>query len=319
MNVPAYFDEAEVYRRLDYDGCIAAMREAMTSLSADAREQPLRSIVDLGESRLFGLMPGMMAGSTAFGAKLISVFPDPVRPGRGAHRGLVILFEGEKGEVRCVADAGAITQIRTGCASAVAADALARPDASSLAIYGCGTQARSHIEALTRVRRFTRIGIWGRDAMSARRLALWTEETVGIAARVFEEGETLAEQADVICTVTSSAAPILKGRWVRPGTHINAVGSSHAGPREVDTHLVAVSRYFVDYRRSALAAAAEFLVAREEGVVTDAHIRGEIGEVLSGRVEGRRTSGDITFYKSLGHIAQDLAAVRYLLERANPE
>jgi ornithine cyclodeaminase len=317
VNRPIVLDEAAVRRRLDYDGCIAAMRAVMRDLSEDERQPPLRSISDLGGGRLFGLMPGMLPGAAEFGAKLLSVFEDPARPGRSAHRGVVVYFDGDSGEVTCVADAGAVTEIRTACATAVATDALARADARRLAIFGCGTQAESHVEALVRVRDFETVGVWGRDFGSAQRFAARMGERLGVAIGAVEDAEELADAGDVICTVTAASEPILLGRWVRPGTHVNAVGSSQAGPREVDSHLVAVSRYFVDYRRSALAAAAEFLAAREEGVVGDGHIIGEIGDVLAGRVAGRRSDTDITMYKSLGHVAQDLAAVRYMLARSD--
>lgn len=120
----------------------------------------------------------------------------------------------------------------------------------------------------------------------------------------------------MICTVTSASQPILKGSWVRPGTHVNLVGSSHAGPVEADTDLVRTSRYFVDHRPSALAAAAEFLMARKEGAIGDEHIVGEVGDVLNGALQARKTPEDITVYKSLGHIAQDLAAVAYMVGEA---
>jgi ornithine cyclodeaminase len=298
---------------LDYPGCIAAVREAMKALSGDRSEQPLRSITDVGGG-LFAQMPGRLPGTSDFGAKLVSVFPDEARPGRSAHRGVVVLFD-SSGEVRCIADAGAITHIRTACASAVATDVLARADSRQLAIFGCGAQARSHIVALAEIREFESIGVWGRDFESARRFAREMTELTGRDIAPFDEPQRLAGLADVICTVTGSSEPVLLGDWVRPGTHINAVGSSYAGPVEVDTALVKASRYFVDYRRSALAAAAEFLVAQSAGAVSEEHILGEIGDVLGGRVPGRTASDEITFYKSLGHIVQDLAAVRYLDRR----
>lgn len=309
---PRHYDGEAVRARLDYPGCIAAVRAAMTALSQDRREQPLRSITNLGGGQLFAQMPGMLSGTDDFGAKLISVFPDREREGRSAHRGVVVLFNGESGEVRCVADAGEITHIRTGCASAVATDALARPDARRLAIFGCGSQAESHILALAQVREFEAIGVWGRNTEEARYFAERMTDQTGLHIVCDEEPSRLAGEADVICTVTSSATPILRGEWVRPGTHINAVGSSYAGPVEVDTPLVAASRYFVDYRPSALAAAAEFLAAKATGAIDGSHIVGEIGEVLSGSVRGRTSRDEITFYKSLGHIVQDLAASRYL-------
>ena len=310
---PILLDEDAVRAALDLDGCIGAMREAMAALSSDARQQPLRQITDMGSGRLFGLMPGMVPCGSDFGAKLLGVFPVPGRPGRTRHHGVVVLFDGESAHLRAIADAEPVTEIRTGCASAAATDALARADSKRLAIFGCGVQAKSHALALTRVRNLEQIGIWGRNPAAAERLADELAGTVAAEVRSVADPAQLARESDIVCTVTSSATPVLLGDWVRPGTHVNAVGSSFAGPVEVDGALVAKSRYFVEYRRSALAAAAELLAAREAGLVGDDHIVAEIGEVYLGRVPGRLSADDVTFYKSLGHIAQDLAAMRHML------
>lgn len=313
--VPFYGPEA-VRAGLDYDGCIAVVRGAMADFSADGKPQPLRSIFELAPAKFFGLMPGALVAPHGFGAKLLSVFADPARAGRSAHRGVVVLFDRDSGEVSCIADAGEVTEIRTAAASAVATDVLARPDARTLAIFGCGVQAASHVRALVRVRRLERILVWGRSAERAAGFAEQMRREVGIAVTAVAEGREAAAAADIICTVTSSRTPVLLGEWVRPGTHVNAVGSSHAGPVEIDHALVRASRYIVDSRRSALAAAAEFLLAKEAGLVDDDHIVAEIGEVLLGRIPGRRSPEEITVYKSLGHIVQDLAAVSYLHSRA---
>ena len=313
-SVPFYGPQ-EVRANLDYGGCIAAVRMAMADFSADGKPQPLRSIFELAPARLFGVMPGTLAAPHGFGAKVLSVFADPEHAGRAAHRGVVVLFDRDSGRVVCIADAGGITEIRTAAASAVATEALARRDARTLAIFGCGAQAESHLRALTRARRFERVRVWGRSVERASGFAERMGREVGITIEAVADGREAAA-ADVICTVTSSWTPVLLGDWVRPGTHVNVVGSSHAGPVEIDHTLVLASRYFVDSRRSALAAAAEFLLAKEAGLLDDAHIAAEIGEVLLGRVPGRRSPEEITVYKSLGHIVQDLAAVSYLHARA---
>lgn len=313
-SVPFYTPE-DVRAALDYDGCIAAVRAAMADFSA-GQPQPLRSIFEVAPARLFGVMPGTLAAPHGFGAKVLSVFGDPAQPGRSAHRGVVVLFDRDSGQVACIADAGEVTEIRTAAASAVATDVLARPDARTLAMFGCGAQAASHIRALVRVRRLERILVWGRSAERAARFAEKMAREVGIPATGVTEGRAAASAADIICTVTGSRTPVLLGDWVRPGTHVNAVGSSYAGPVEIDNVLVRASRYIVDSRRSAMAAAAEFLLAKEAGLIDDSHIAAEIGEVLLGRVPGRRSAEEITVYKSLGHIVQDLAAVSYLHARA---
>lgn len=311
-----FYGAGEVRAALDYDGCIAAVRTAMAGFSADGRPQPLRSIVEIAPARLFGLMPGMLAAPHGFGAKVLSVYADPAQPGRSAHRGVVVLFDRESGELTCIADAGEVTEIRTAAASAVATDVLARPDAKVLAIFGCGAQAASHIRALTRVRHLERIVVWGRSPERAARFAERMQREVGIPVRSVEEGREAASSADIICTVTGSQTPVLLGEWVRPGTHVNAVGSSYPGPVEIDHTLLRASRYVVDSRRSALAAASEFLLAKAAGLIDDSHIAAEIGEILLGRLPGRTSPAQVTVYKSLGHIVQDLAAVSYLHARA---
>lgn len=313
-----YYGPEHVRAALDYDGCIAAVRQAMADFSADGRPQPLRSIFEIAPARLFGLMPGTLAAPHGFGAKVLSVFADPAQPGRATHRGVVVLFDRDSGQVSCIADAGEVTEIRTAAASAVATDALARADARTLAVFGCGAQAASHIRALSRVRRLERILVWGRSAERAAHFAERMEREIGSAVMPVAEGREAAFAADIICTVTSSQTPVLLGEWVQRGTHVNIVGSSHPGPVEIDHALVQASRFIVDSRRSALAAAAEFLRAKEAGLVDDGHIAAEIGEVLLGRIQGRRSPDEVTVYKSLGHVVQDLAAVSYLHARAGP-
>ena len=311
----AVYGESQVRQWLDFPGCIEAVRRAMAALSQDQRAQPLRQITAVREGRMFALMPGLSTGEPGFGAKLISVFRDPAKGGRSAHRGIVTLFEEETGAVVCVADAHEITRIRTACATAVATDALARVDAKTLAVFGCGTQAESHLLALPLVRKFEHIVVWGRAAEIAKVFADRMAAETGLNISAVADAE-VAAQCDVICTVTGSPEPVLMRDWIRPGTHINAVGSSHLGPVEIDPLLVATSAYFVEYRPSALAAAAEFIRAKELGLVDDSHIRAEIGEVLNGTSAGRSDPSQITLYKSLGHIVQDLAAARYIHDRA---
>jgi ornithine cyclodeaminase len=309
------YEAEQVRALLDYPGCIDAVRRAMAVFSASGADQPLRQIVDMGDGRLFGVMPGTQPEASGFGAKLISVFADPAHAGRAGHKGVVVLFEGESGAVACIADAGTVTEIRTAAASAVATDALARADARTLAIFGTGAQAESHIRAVSLVRPFEDIAVWGRDA---RRAADFVERLVaetGLPIRA-EPDPRGAARADVICTVTGAREPILFGAWVRPGTHVNAVGSSHPGPVEVDHALVLASRYIADSRRSAMAAAAEFRDAKAAGLIDDEHIVAEIGEVLLGRIPGRTAPDQITLYKSLGHIVQDLAAAAYVHAKA---
>lgn len=315
----AFYDAAQVEHLLDYPGCIAAMRRAMQGLSESGKAQPLRQIVKIADKTLFGVMPGDLAAIGSFGAKLVSVAEDPARPGRSRHRGVVVAYAADTAAIECIADAEAVTSIRTACATAAATDALARPDAKVLAIFGAGTQAETHIRALRHVRTFNRILLWGRSIETATTLAARLSTELGLTIEATTDGARAAREADVICTVSGSAEPILLRSWVRDGTHVNLVGSSFLGPVEVDSALVAAGRYIADYRPGVLAQASELAVARDAGLVDDDHVVGEIGEVHAGTLVGREKPDQITIYKSLGHVVQDLAAAAYLHARATSE
>jgi len=303
-----FIDGQEVARRLTYEVCIPSVRDAMIAFSRGETKQLLRSIIHLSDQRLFGVMPGAMGAKARFGAKLISVFQDNFAKGRPSHQGLVILFDPESGAPVCVVDAGEITAIRTAAASAVATDALARRDARRLAILGYGEQAASHARAIGRVRGLESIVVWGRSRERARAFAERTQAELGVPVRSAGSVEEAAGDADIICTVTAAAEPILQGAWVRPGTHLNLVGSGFAGPAEVDSDLVVRSRFIADSREGVLSQGSEFLRAKSAGLIGDDHVVAEIGQVLAGDVEGRRSAEEITVYKSLGHVVQDLAS-----------
>ena len=287
----------------------------MIALSTSERPQPLRQIWPVGDGA-WGIMPGDLAALSTFGAKLVSVFADPERPGCTRRQGVVVAYDGKTGAVSCIADAEQITKIRTACATAVATDALARPDAEVLAIVGSGVQGEAHLHALPLVRDFREILLWGRSPDRTRALADRMSEKFGRSITIVASTQEAAERADVICTVTSSREPVVFAEWVKPGTHLNLVGSSYLGPVEVDSALVAKARYIADYRPGVLAQASELAVARDAGLVDDSHVVAEIGEVLAGRVPGREDDDQITIYKSLGHVAQDLAAAAYLQGRS---
>jgi ornithine cyclodeaminase len=301
---------AGVAAHLSWDACIPLMRRAMIALSQGRTKQLLRQIIDLPGGRAFGVMPGAMAET--LGAKLISVFP-AAASGAPSHQGVVALFDPESGAPAAIVDASQLTAIRTAAASAAATDALAREDAARLAILGTGEQALRHVEAIRAVRPIRSVTIWGRSHDKARALAA----SVGAAAAV--DVEKAVADADIICTVTASREPILLGRWVAPGTHLNLVGSSRAGPVEVDSDLVRRARFFADHEEGVRRQGAEFLEALEQGAVGEDHLVGEIGAVFAGTLEGRTSRGDVTVYKSLGSIVQDLAAGWYLVGRARAE
>lgn len=303
-----YIDRSDVERRLTYDVCMPIVREAMIALSRGATRQLPRAIMPLAHDNKFGVMTGSLGGNAAFGCKVVSVYPGNFAKGLPSHQGLVLLFEPASGAPVCVVDGGAITAIRTAAASAVATDALARDDAATLALLGYGEQAANHARAIAQVRELHRITVWGRSSERAHAFAKRMGGELKIPVMPYESAQDAVGEADIICTVSGAPEPILKGAWVRPGTHINVVGSSVAGPAEIDNDLVAKARFVADSRENVLQQGAEFLRAKKAGVVNDSHIFAEIGQILGGDIAGRRDDEEITLYKSLGHIVQDLAA-----------
>lgn len=313
MIAPRFIGADEVRTRLTYPVCIPVVREAMIALSRGETIQPLRSVVPLSEGRLLGVMPGAMGANALFGAKLISVFFGNGARGLPSHQGVVVLFDPDTGAPVCIADAGAVTAIRTAAASAAATDALALPSASRLAILGTGEQAHTHLHAIAHVRRLSRVSIWGRTTAKAEALADQLARETGLSVYASSTAREAVADADIVCTLTSASEPILNGAWLKAGAHVNVVGSGFAGPSEVDHETVTRSRFFVDSRAGVLAQGAEFLRAKAAGLIGDDHILAEIGEVYDGRAAGRISNGDVTMYKSLGHVVQDLASVAAIL------
>jgi ornithine cyclodeaminase/alanine dehydrogenase-like protein (mu-crystallin family) len=303
-----FIDREEVARRLTYEVCIPIVRDAMIAFSRGETKQLLRSIVPLSDGRLFGVMPGAMGARAPFGAKLISVFHENFARGMQSHQGLVILFDPETGAPVCAVHAGELTAIRTAAASAVATDALARQDARRMALLGYGEQAGTHARAIQKIRDLESIVVWGRSPERARRFADRMQAELSVPVSTAGSVQEAVAEVDIICTVTSASEPILMGEWVRPGTHVNLVGSGYAAPTEVDNDLVVRSRFIADSREGVLNQGAEFLRAKAAGLVDDGHVVAEIGQVLTGEVHGRRSKEEITVYKSLGHIVQDLAS-----------
>lgn len=307
------FDATSVAKTLTIEAAIPLVREAMIALSAARVRQELRSFIGLGPGRTFAIMPAALDDAAVFGAKLVSVFADG--QGRKAHEGLVVLFEGEGGSPILLADAGEVTAIRTAAASAAATDVLARADAARLAVLGTGRQARAHIEALSKVRPLQSVAVWGRDFDRAAAFAAAASLDLGIPCVARLDARRVVEDADVICTTTAAADPVLHGDWVAQGTHVNLVGSSGPAQAEADAALVVKSRFIVDHRQHVVVHGGEFLRAKAAGLVDDSAIAAEIGEVFAGAAAGRTHGSEITVYKSLGHAVQDLACASWLRGR----
>jgi ornithine cyclodeaminase len=297
--------------------CLEVMEAALVALARGEAQLPLRQVLMLpGGQAAFAAMPARLSSPPAIGIKVITVFPGNHGTEYDSHQGAVLLFETEHGRLLAVLDASSITAIRTAAVSGVATRALARPEASALALLGSGAQASTHLDAIALVRPLRRVRVWSRDPAHVARFveAARTRHRLDIEA-AGNAREAVAD-ADVVCTVTASREPVLEGGWLRPGTHVNAVGASIRTARELDSAAVAGARVFVDRRASAANEAGDLIIPRAEGAIGDDHVQGELGEVLVGRVGGRRSATEITVFKSLGLAVEDVASAHHIHARA---
>lgn len=312
-----FVNEAGVHRLLTMDVCVPLMREALSALSRGDAVLPLRSLVRLPDgSGILGLMPGYLGEPQSFGLKVVTVMPGNHGTPYDSHQGVVMLFGVKHGEPLAILDATAITAIRTAAASAAATDALARSDAGDLALIGSGAQARTHLHAMRAVRALRRVRVWSRSRENAERFAREESAGVGVRIEVAVSGEEAVRGADLVCTTTASREPVLRGEWLAPGAHVNAVGSCFPSARELDSEAVRRARFFTDCRESCEKEAGDYLLACKDGVVSREHILGEIGAVFLGRLRGRVSGDDITVYESLGVAVEDLAAAHAIYRRA---
>ena len=309
-------DHREVPSWLGMSECVEAMERVLSMLGRGKALNPLRSLMWLPDkSGLIGMMPSYLEEARVMGLKAISVFPGNQAGDFDTHQGAVLLFDVDHGRLLAMMDAGQITAIRTAAVSGVATRLLANRDARTLAILGSGVQASTHLEAMRVVRDIRHVRVWSRNLRHAQAFAEREATRHAIPVDAVGSAERAVEGADVICTVTSATEPILRGEWIAPGTHINAVGACVPFARELDTAAVARSRLFVDCRESTLHEAGDFLVPKEEGAIGDAHIVGEIGDLLLGRLQGRSSGDDVTLFKSLGLAIEDIAAAQSIYQR----
>lgn len=289
---PLFLDEDEVHQHLRMAELIPAMERALTDFSTGQVTQPVRSIMKVDPpGGFFGMMPALAADG--LGIKLVTFYPPNAERGMPTHMAMILLFERDTGKPLAVMDGRLITEMRTAAVSAAATKLLAAPDAGALAILGSGVQARSHFEALSLVRQFDEIRIWSRTDQHAQALA----KDIGGTAMSAEQA---VRGADVIITVTSSTTPVLKGEWLKPGCHVNAIGACRPDWRELDDQALD-NVVFVDSREAARQEAGDI-------ILSGAQIYAELGEVLAGKVDSRQS--ETTIFKSLGMAIEDVAAAQ---------
>lgn len=312
-----------VANSLAHAECVDILSDTMKSVSKRDVIMPLRQFIAIPETQgKFTMMPGYLGDPRCFGVKLVSKYP-PMDDGGSSHIGAVMVFDAETGVPQAMMDGGELTAIRTSSASALATQALSRKDSEVMTLMGCGDEARHHIQAIMAVRPIREIVVWGRSPQRAEAFVERCRDqgivSESVAMRVEAEAEQAVKSADIVCTVTASTQPILEGQWLQPGTHVNLVGAAVRTSFEADNDVVTRSRFYIDYKESAMAQAGELLNAIEAGLIDESHIVGEIGDLLIGNIPGREKDSDITVYKSLGVSAQDLAAGLRAMKNASQQ
>jgi ornithine cyclodeaminase/alanine dehydrogenase-like protein (mu-crystallin family) len=298
-----HFDEAAVRALLRWDPLIAAMEEALITFSSGRVIQPVRTMLTIEEDRRYlGVMPAVT--EAAMGAKLVSVYPGNAGTGVPTHLAVILLFRPDTGEPLAVIDGRLITEMRTAAVSAAVTRHLAAPEARVLALLGSGAQARAHLEALKRIRRFDEVRVWSRTPERARRFA---DEHGVVAAG---DAETAVHGADVVVTATSATQPILRGAWLKAGAHVNAVGAPRPTWRELDDEAMTAGVLVVDSREA---------VCRESGdvILSKAAIWAEAGEIFAA-TRPKPAPGRTTVFKSVGLAIEDIAAARLVYDAAAP-
>ena len=305
-------DRQALAEALPMQECIEVVAEALVDFARGVYQQfPRSALRSPLTPALMGLMPVFKAGEDSlWGVKDVLLSPPNRALGLDSHQGAMLVHDGRTGSLQAIIDASELTLIRTAATSAVATRALATPGATRIAILGTGSQARSHIRALRLVLPHASFSLWGRSFDDARSLAHAMDATPCQQAR-----EAVTD-ADIVCTVTASVAPVLQHEWLKAGCHVNAVGASAPGARELGSDVIRAAELFVDSLDQALTECGEYRLALAEGAISADHIRGELGQVLVGSCPGR-TSGDaLTVFKSLGMAVEDLGAAARAVRNA---
>jgi alanine dehydrogenase len=312
--------EKQVQSLIDIPELIAALEQAHIQYSTGKAVMPVRLVVPLPQIRgRITSMPGYLNADKALGMKVVTYFSDNPKQSLPAILGTVMLFSAETGKIIAVMDGSSITAIRTACASAMATRVLANAQTPVLGILGAGVQARAHIRALCRVRKISKIKLYSPSGASAAAVKKDLETESGAAMEIARSAEQTVRDSDLIVTATTSNTPVLSREWLKPGAHINAVGSHRPDQREIDGPTVARAKVVVDSREAIMAECGDILLAIKEGSISESHIHGEIGDILAGIKPARSSTDEITLYKSVGIAIQDVATANLVYHRAREQ
>ena len=304
----------EVRSAIDMKQAIAAMREAFGQLSAGRARVPVRLRLESRGVTLF--MPAYLEKTGDLGAKIVSLFADNPQRGLPVISGVVLVLDSETGMPRALMDGAYLTALRTGAASGLATDLLARQDASVVAIFGVGGQGPAQIEAVRAVRPIQEVRVVSRSHESAARFAA---QLSGVDAHPLDDRSAAIRGAHIIIAATTSQTPVFDGRDVEPGTHINAIGSYTPEMQEVDATIVQRARIVVDSREAVLQEAGDLIIPIREGLIRAEDIEAELGEIVNGEKPRRTSDDEITLFKSVGNAVQDIVVARRVMEAAESQ
>ena len=309
--------EKEVRSLIDVEELIQALERAHIQFSTGKAVMPVRLVVPLPEIKgRITSMPAYLGEDKALGMKVVTYFPENPKQGLPIILATVFLYSTESGKLLAVMDGTYVTAIRTACISAVATRALANPETPVLGVLGAGVQARAQIRTLCKVRKIREIKVYDVLEKSVQSLKEELEPEVGIKIEAVKTAEQAIRNVDLLVTVTTAKEPIVRVDWLKPGVHINAIGSHRPDLREIDGATMKRAKVFVDSREAILAECGDVLLAIKEGAITEGHIAAEIGEVLAGKKAGRTNAGAITLYKAVGIAIQDVATAKLIYQTA---
>jgi alanine dehydrogenase len=295
---------------------IEVMRDLFRQLSSGQVDMPLRTSLPTRQGHIL-IMPAYLRSSNALGVKVISIYSKNVTHGLPNVTALVTLLDTETGPPLALIEGTYLTALRTGATSGVATELLARRNAHTLAVFGAGAQARTHIDAVCCVRDIKELRVYSRTRTSAEILAKEVDQKhAALTVIVSQSPADAVKDSDIIVTATNSATPVFKGEDLPPGVHINAIGSFRPDVQEIDENTVQRAKVVVDSREFAISEAGDLIIPLKKGIVTEEHIHAELGEILSGSKLGRETSSEVTLFKSVGNAAQDIAIAQTVFKAA---
>jgi len=310
------FSAEEVRKALPMADAVEAMKGAFRELSAREATVPLRTHIQMHDPEADVLVMSCYSPRLKrVGVKFLTLHPENTQKGMPFIQASVMIVDAENGKPLALMNGGALTAIRTGAASGAATDLLARKDAVTAAIFGSGIQAATQLEAVCAVRDITSVRVFDISPERAKAYADKMSAQLGIQVAPAGSSAEALEGADIVCTATTSKEPVFADSEIAPGTHINAIGVYKTHEREIPGPTVARAFVVVDEREAAWEESGELVIARNEGLIDESHVRAELGEIVSGKAAGRESDDQVTLFKSVGVANQDLSAAHAVLSR----